>query len=156
MAAIRVLLVDQEAILRAELCATLAQEPGITVLAETPDFGTALALAQITKPDVIVIAMADPSCAEIVRSIRSISCLIRVVGVPARTDRACLLQALEAGVHGVLLPSASTRTLIDAVRAVHAGGVFISGEAYAPLLQSYLGQPGAKTSVTLPGRLSKS
>lgn len=156
MAAIRVLLVDQEAVLSAELCATLAQEPGITVLAETPDLNTALALAQITKPDVIVIAMADPGCAEMVRSIHSISRLIRVVGVSARTDRACLLRALEAGVHGVLLPSASTRTLIDAVRAVYAGGVFISGDAYAPLLQKSPRQPRDATTAGPPGRLRQS
>lgn len=156
MAAIKVLLVDQEALLRAELCATLAEEPGITVLAETPDPSAALALAQIAKPDVIIIAMADPGCAEMVRSIRSISPLIRVVGVSLPTDRACLLRALEVGVHGILLRSVSTRTLIDAVRAVYAGGVFISGDAYAPLLHGSPRQPGGATTAGPPGRLRQS
>jgi DNA-binding NarL/FixJ family response regulator len=56
----------------------------------------------------------------------------------AHAEPGCILRALQLGAHGVLLKWATDTALVDAVRAVQAGGTYISGEASSALLRAYL------------------
>jgi DNA-binding NarL/FixJ family response regulator len=155
VAAINVLLVDREAIMREGLREALESEPDIIVLAEAPDAGAALIRVGETKPDVIVVGLTDPNCADVVHTIRSSFRSCRIVVLSSQTEPAHLLQALKAGVHGILLRRVSGRTLVAAVRAVHAGGTFISGEASTALLRSYVMQASGMEIAGPLGRLSR-
>jgi DNA-binding NarL/FixJ family response regulator len=63
----------------------------------------------------------------------------RVLVLAAHAEPGYVLRALQSGAHGFLLRWASDKALIDAVRAVQAGGTYISGEASSALLRAYLG-----------------
>jgi DNA-binding NarL/FixJ family response regulator len=148
-------LVDRETIMRAGLREALESEPDITVVAESHDVASALMSIRETRPDVIVAGLTDPDCADMMRGIRSSFRATRVVVLSSQPEPAHLLRALQAGVHGILVRWVSPGTVADAVRAVYSGGVFISREASALLLQSYVRQAGSMTVAGPLNRLSQ-
>ena len=91
------------------------------------------------RPDVLILGLVDLYGLEILHSIRSGYCWLRTVVVVPQPDASFLYRALQAGAQGVISYRLASKTLGDAVRAVHAGGTFISGEASVALLNDYLG-----------------
>ena len=61
---------------------------------------------------------------------------------------------LCAGAHGVLLANTAHQKIADAIRAVHGGGTYVSGDAADIMIPHYLDQPGAKWIANPLERLS--
>ncbi len=91
------------------------------------------------RPDVLILRLVDLHGLELLHGIRSGYCWLRMVVVVPQADAGFLYRALQAGAQGIISYRLAGKTLGDAVRAVHAGGTFISGEVSAALLNDYLG-----------------
>jgi two-component system response regulator DesR len=121
---IRVLLAEDQAMVRGALAALLALETDIEVLASCADGASAWSEAQRLTPDVIVADIEMPGLTglELAARVRERGLACRVVIVTTFARAGYLRRALDAGVAGYLLKDAPAAQLADAVRRVHAGG----------------------------------
>jgi two-component system, NarL family, response regulator DesR len=121
---IRVLLAEDQAMVRGALGALLKLEPDIEVVGGCPDGASAWSEAQRLKPDVIVTDIEMPGLTglELALRVRERVLPCRVIIVTTFARPGYLRRALDAGVSGYLLKDAPAQELADAVRKVHAGG----------------------------------
>lgn len=128
---IRVLLVDDHAMLRAGFRTILDTQPDITVVGEAATGADAVVQAAALRPDVITmdVQMPDMDGIEATRRIvaePSVSAAIAIITTFDRDDY--LYQALDAGASGFLLKNAGAEDLIAAVRALAAGDGMLAPE----------------------------
>ena len=121
---IRVLLAEDQAMLRGALAALLAMESDIEVLGSAPDGEAAWRDLQRLKPDVLVTDIEMPGLTglELAQRLQRHGSPTRVVIVTTFARPGFLRRALDAGVGGYLLKDAPVEQLADAVRRVHGGG----------------------------------
>ncbi len=121
---IRVLLAEDQAMLRSALAALLALESDIEVLGSAPDGEAAWRELQRLKPEVLVsdIEMPGLTGLELAQRIQRQELPVKVVIVTTFARSGYLRRALDAGVSGYLLKDAPAEQLADALRKVHRGG----------------------------------
>ena len=121
---IRVLLAEDQGMLRGALAALLTLESDMQVLESCPDGTSAWAALQRLRPDVLVTDIEMPGLTglELALRVRERALPCRVVIVTTFARPGYLRRALDAGVSGYLLKDAPAQQLADAVRKVHAGG----------------------------------
>lgn len=127
MTTIRVLLVDDHAILREGLRALLSYYDDIEVVGEAQDGAEGLARVSEFKPDVILMDIAMPGMngLEATRLIRQQHPLTRVLILTQHEDPQYVLPLLEAGASGFVSKRALGNDLINAVRVVARGDTFL-------------------------------
>ncbi|HET7557616.1 MAG TPA: response regulator transcription factor [Rhodanobacteraceae bacterium] len=121
---IRILLAEDQAMLRGALAALLALESDIEVLGSAPDGEAAWREIQRLKPDVLIsdIEMPGLTGLELAQRIQRHELPMKVIIVTTFARSGYLRRALEAGVSGYLLKDAPAEQLAEAVRTVHRGG----------------------------------
>ena len=121
---IRVLLAEDQAMVRGALAALLKLEPDIEVLGCHADGLAAWREAEQLRPHVIVadIEMPQLTGLELAQRVRDRSLPIKIVIVTTFARSGYLRRALDAGVVGYLLKDAPAEQLADAIRTVHRGG----------------------------------
>ena len=121
---IRILLAEDQAMLRGALSALLSLEDDMQVLATCADGADAWSQAQRLRPDVIVsdIEMPGLTGLELAARLRDSGMPIKVMIVTTFARSGYLRRALDAGVVGYLLKDSPAEQLADAVRKVHRGG----------------------------------
>jgi two-component system response regulator DesR len=121
---IRVLLAEDQAMVRGALSALLSLESDIEVLGSAPDGEAAWRELQRLKPDVLVtdIEMPGLSGLELAQRIQRQELPVKVVIVTTFGRAGFLRRALDAGVSGYLLKDAPAEDLAEALRKVHRGG----------------------------------
>lgn len=144
-APIRVLLVDDHAMLRAGFRTILDTQPDITVVGEAATGADAVAQASALRPDVITmdVQMPDMDGIEATRRIVAdpeVGAAIAIVTTFDRDDY--LYQALDAGASGFLLKNAGAEDLIAAVRALAAGDGMLAPEVTRRVLARFTTAPG--------------
>ncbi|AZL10921.1 response regulator [Brevibacterium aurantiacum] len=145
---IRVLLVDDQAMVRTGFRTILESEDGIIVVGEAENGQVAIDRALDLAPDVICMDVQMPvmdgleSTAEIVR--RGAAGAVLMLTTFDRDD--FLFQALAAGASGFLLKTAEAEQLIDAVTALAAGDGLLSPEVTRRVIERSVRSPEATTS----------
>ena len=127
---IRVMLVDDHAVMRRGLASLLATCPELEVVGDAGDGETALKRADALHPDLVIMDLLMPRMdgAETTRRLRTRHPEIRVLVLTTSTSSDGIAQALEAGATGALLKSAELDELRTAIRNVAAGTRYISDE----------------------------
>jgi len=129
-APIRVLLADDHSLVRQGFRRILEDEPDIVVVGEAGGGAEAIELDQKLDPDVVVLDLGMPeinglhAAIEIVRRRPQ----RRILMLSMHADTQYVRNAFDAGVKGYILKNARETELIRAVRAVAAGGRFLSPE----------------------------
>ena len=120
---IRVLLVDDHAIVRKGVRALLLTEPDVEVVGEAEDGASAVAAADRLKPDVILMDLVMPEMdgPEAIAAIRQRQPEIAIVALTSFTEPERIRAALEAGAVGHLTKDAEAEEVAAAVRAAYAG-----------------------------------
>ncbi|HZQ44023.1 MAG TPA: response regulator transcription factor [Acidobacteriaceae bacterium] len=120
---IRVLLAEDQTMLRGALTALLELEAGITVIAQATNGREALCLAREYSPDIVVtdIEMPEMTGLEFAMALRDSGSKARVIILTTFARSGYLRRALEAGVRGYLLKDRPASELAEAIRRVHAG-----------------------------------
>ncbi len=125
---VRVLVADDEAMVRAGVLAILARDPHVEVVAEAGDGYEAIALTRRHRPNVVLLDIQMPG----LDGLAAITLLHRElpgVGVIMLTtfgQDEYVTHALEEGADGFLLKADDPRELLNGVRAVGAGGAYLS------------------------------
>ena len=134
---ITVLLADDHAVLRAGLRALLNAEPDLHVVGEAGNGEEAVRLAEQHKPDVVVMDISMPVMdgLEATREITARLPQTRVLVLTMHAEEQYLLRVLEAGGSGYVLKRSAACRLIEALRSVAGGGIYVDpalGEAAGP------------------------
>lgn len=138
---IRVLLADDHGIVRAGLRALLEGQSDMQVVAEAPDGPTAVALTREHVPSIVVADLSMPGGGlETIREITSLGLPTRVLVLTVHAEERYLLPVLEAGGSGYVRKSSAHTDLLDALRTVARGEVFLDPAATKTLLRGYLGR----------------
>ena len=134
---ITAVLVDDHAVVRAGLKAVLSTAKDIKVIGEGSNGKDAISLAQRLDPDVIVmdLSMGEMDGMEATKQLKAKDTRSKILILTMHAEDSYLVPLLEAGVSGYLVKSAADRELIDAVRAVAHGDVYMQPSAARALAQ---------------------
>ena len=124
---IRVILVDDHSVVRAGLKAVLGTAKDIDVIGEAKDGREAIAIADRMHPDVIVmdLTMAGMDGMEATKELAAKGSSSKVLVLTMHDEEDYLVPLLQAGAAGYLVKSAADRELVDAVRTVARGEMFV-------------------------------
>jgi two-component system response regulator NreC len=137
---IRLLLVDDHAILRAGLRMLFAGEPDIAIVGEVESGEEALDAVRALHPHVVIMDVAMPGIGgiEATRRIKEASPETAVLALTMHEDEQYFFAMLGAGASGYIPKRAAPDDLISAVRAVHQGNIFLHSTLARFLLQNVL------------------
>jgi two-component system, NarL family, response regulator NreC len=128
---IRVILADDHAMVRSGLKAVLGGAPDIHVVGEASNGHEALALAGSLAPDVVIMDLTMPELDGIAatKAVAALPQPPRVLVLTMHAEEDYLVPLLEAGASGYLMKSAADRDLVDAVRTVARGDLYVRPSA---------------------------
>lgn len=137
---IRVLLLDDHAVVRDGLQALLAAQPDIRVVGSFGDARSAMAFAAQSRPDVAVLDIALPGLdgIEAARRLHDQCPDTQVLMLSMHATPEYVYQALRAGANGYVLKESAGGEVVAAVRAVHGGNRYLSEKISADALQDYI------------------
>jgi two-component system response regulator NreC len=126
---------------RAGLRALLEAQPDIEVVAEAEDGPQAILAARELEPTVVVADLSMPGGGlDAIREITALKLKSRVLVLTVHAEERYLLPVLEAGGSGYVRKSSAHTDLLDAIRTVARGEVFLDPAATKTLLRGYLGR----------------
>jgi len=141
---IRVLIADDQALVRGGFRSILEGQPDLEVVGEAEDGAQAVEMARAHHPDVVVMDIRMPR-------MDGIAATRELLAGPGDSPRVLVLttfdhddnvyEALRAGASGFLLKSAPPRELAGAVRTVAAGDALLAPDITRRLIQDYVGRP---------------
>jgi DNA-binding NarL/FixJ family response regulator len=151
---IRVLLADDQALIRRAVADLVSHEDGLEVVGEAVDGRDALLQARRLRPDVVLMDVRMPTmdgieataalCADPVLE------ATRILMLTTFEEDEYVLQALRAGASGFIGKGTEAADLMDAIRTVHAGDALLSPRATRALIDRYLVPAPAQPLVAPP------
>ena len=154
--AIRVLVVDDHAVVREGIRSVLERQPGFEVVGEAGDGASALKLAAATAPDVVVLDVSMPggSGLRTAADLRTQVPEARVLILSMHDNAEYVLEAVRAGASGYLLKDSAATDLRQAVTAVHGGMNYFSSAVEAQLTAAKRGEIDRESQSGKLGMLS--
>lgn len=160
MSPIRVVLVDDHALMRQGISTILSVQAGLEVVGEAASGEEALELVPALAPDVVCMDVEMPGIGGLEATRRlvadpTVTARILVLTTFEREDY--LLAALEAGASGFVLKNARPETLVDGIRAVAAGEALLSPEVTRAVIERAVaaGRRGAPAAAVIPDQLTE-
>jgi DNA-binding NarL/FixJ family response regulator len=144
MAKYRVLIVDDHPIVRHGLGELIARQPDLETCGEAEDVSQALRLVETERPDVVVIdiSLNGESGIELIEQIKALYPGVKMLVSSMHDERTFAARALRAGALGYINKRESIRKVIDAVRQVLRGEVYLSPQMASQLLhRAAIGKP---------------
>jgi len=154
---IRILLVEDHAILREGLRALLELESDIKVIGEAADVDCALAAVERLHPELVItdLALTGRSGIALISALRTRNASARVLVLTAHNTEEYIRAALNAGAHGYVLKDSGRADLLQAIRVVVRGGQFLCPSVSARVVSGFVngtdpkGTPSPEHLVTL-------
>lgn len=153
-ASLRLMLVDDHAILRAGLRALIELESDITIVGEAGSCDEALYEAARCRPDIVLsdIGMPGRSGISLVADMRRLSANIAVILLTAHASKEYIHAALDARADGYVLKDSTRAELITAIRTVAKGESYLCKAVTETVLSGYLSRNGERTARNSPFR----
>jgi two-component system, NarL family, response regulator LiaR len=138
MTPIRILLVDDHAVVRSGLSTFLMVNQDMKLVAEATDGAEAIQMANLHTPDVILMDLMMPGMDGITatRAIHQKFPQIKIIALTSFSEQNLVQGALQAGAIGYLQKNVTAMELANAIRSAHAGRMILSSEAAQALAQS--------------------
>lgn len=142
----RILLADDHGILRAGLRNLLNAEPGFEVIGEAADGIQALEMAEQTHPDLILMDISMPNLGgiEVLQQLREKPNPSKVLMLTVHEDESLLKKAIRAGAAGYLVKRAAEAELLNAIRTVMDGDMYVHPSMTRALLKDLVPLPASK------------
>ena len=144
---VRVLVVDDHAIVRKGISALLATEPSLQVVGEASNGREAVALAETLRPDVVLmdIVMPEMDGLEAIQNIIAKEPEVRILVLTSFSSVDMVLPAIKAGALGYLLKDSGPEELVQAIQQVHCGNSSLHPAVARKLLEE-ISQPSSRGS----------
>ena len=137
---IRVLLVEDHAILREGLRALLEIEPDLEVVGDCADTDAALEAFERLKPDLVMtdLTLNGRSGIELIADLRNRSAATPVLVLTAHNTEEYIRAALNAGARGYVLKDSGRAELLQAIRSVVSGGQYLCASVVAKVVSGFV------------------
>ena len=154
---VRVVLVDDEAMVRVGLRMVLSSEPDIEVVGEAQDGGEAVDVVAATDPDVVLMDIRMPRVdgLEGARRVLQAHPEVRVIVLTTFDEDDYVESALRHGVSGFLLKVAPPERLVEAVRTVAGGGGLLDPAVTVRVIESFATSPARAPRADVLDRLTE-
>ena len=140
MPKIKILVVDDHAIVREGVRMILAKENDLEVVGEAGDGQQALELTERVRPDVVIMDISMPGMGgiEATQTVRARHPEVQVLALTMHEDETYVFQLLRAGAAGYVLKRAAAQDLVQAVRAAAKGEAFLYPSIARKVVEDYL------------------
>ncbi len=154
---IRVLVADDQRVVREGLATLLGLLAGVEVIGTAADGSKALALAIQLRPDVVLMDLRMPQCdgVEATRRMREHDASIKVLVLTTYTDDRSVIDALRAGARGYLTKDASAGEILEALQRVTSGQAAIDPAVQHHLVSAIATGPATAATPQLPAGLTQ-
>jgi DNA-binding NarL/FixJ family response regulator len=144
---IRVLIADDQRVVREGLSMVLALMTGVEVVGAAADGAEAVTLVHAVRPDVVLMDLRMPRCdgVEATRRLRAEAPEVKVVVLTTYSDDRSVLDALRAGARGYLTKDASGAQIHEALRQVIDDRAVIDPAVQRHLVDALAGEPAPRT-----------
>lgn len=141
---VRILIVDDHALVRDGIRARLATRPELEVVGEGGDGTGAAELAAELVPDLVMLDISMPGISglDAIEPIRRASPATKILMLSMYDNPEYVRRAVQNGAHGYILKDVSITEMINAVTSVAAGGLYFSPKAGQSLMQPPADEPG--------------
>lgn len=148
---IRILLVDDHAVVRSGLRMLLQAQPDMSIVGEAETGREAVQMVRRLQPDVVLmdVQMPDMNGIEATKKIKEMKGDTAVLALTMHEDDQYFFEMLRAGASGYIPKRAAPDELVSGIRTVSAGQVFLYPSLAARLVQSYLGASDSEDSPPL-------
>jgi DNA-binding NarL/FixJ family response regulator len=145
---IRIVLADDHTLFREGIRLLLRHAPEVQVVGEAENGADAVALARQFAPHLLILDLDMPRMDGIaaLRELRATAPEVRVLILTVHAERERLLTVLEMGAAGYLTKEAATRELVDAIRAVAAGEIYVQPSAVRVLAKAAISRSAGDTA----------
>jgi DNA-binding NarL/FixJ family response regulator len=142
---IAVILADDHAMVRESLARVLDACGEISVVGQVGDGLELLEVAKQVQPDCLVMdySMPNHDCTEVIKDLLSKIKSLKILVLTVHENVHYAVRTLEAGAHGYLIKSAAVEELVDAIRTIKDGDVYIS-KKISPAVWAQLRRPKGK------------
>ena len=147
---IRIVIADDHPLYREGVARSLADDPGLLVVGEAQDAGSAVAMVEALRPDVVLLDLSMPGGGGIValQKIMAFEKPPKVAMLTASEEDDDVMQALKAGALGYILKGVGSRDLVGVVKDLATGQSYVSPSLAARILNAM--RTGAATKVANP------
>ena len=137
----RILLIDDHPIVRERLGELIAQEPDLAVCGEAEDAVEAVKAVEALRPDLAIvdITLKDTYGIELIKQLKDLHPALPILVLSMHDESLYGERALRAGASGYLTKQEATKKVIDAIRRVLAGDVYVSEKMAGTLLRKVAG-----------------
>jgi DNA-binding NarL/FixJ family response regulator len=139
-----VVLIDDHPLFRRGLAQVINQEADLRVVGEADDAAAGIELIESLKPDVVIadITLPDRNGIELVKDIRVRAPEVLVLVLSMHEEGIYAERVLRAGARGYVCKSENPARVVEAIRAMLGGGIFVSDKMSAQMLQKFVGIRG--------------
>jgi two-component system, NarL family, response regulator NreC len=125
---IRIELAEDQRLIRELLAGVLAREADFQIVAEAGTGREAIALAESTRPDIVLldISLPDLDGMEVARTLRKAQPKLAILALSIHEEPYFVQEMLRAGADGYVVKSAAVRELVQAIRTVSQGSMYLS------------------------------
>ena len=138
---IKILLVDDHPLVREGVANLINQQPDLAVCGEAASEPQALALVGLVQPEVVIvdISLENGSGIELIKSIKAVHPTVVMLALSMHDESLYAERALRAGARGYLMKREAAKKVIQGIRAVLAGQLFVSEKIAALMAEKYVG-----------------
>jgi len=125
---IRIAIAEDQRLIRELLATVLGREADFEIVAETSTGRETIALAASAHPDILIldIALPDIDGMEVARTVRKTQPKLPILALSIHEDRYSVREMLRAGADGYVVKSAAVAELVEAIRSVIQGRMYLS------------------------------
>ena len=140
MKKMKVLLVDDHAVVRGGLAQLIRGEPEVTICGEAASAEEAVELASKVKPDIAIvdITLGGVNGIELTKNLQAIQPKLRILVLSMHDESHYAERALRAGAKGYVMKREAGDQIVKAIRTVAAGEVYVSERVHKTILHQYL------------------
>jgi DNA-binding NarL/FixJ family response regulator len=138
----KILIVDDHPVVREGLAIHLSAQPDLEVCGEAEDLPGAMSLVESARPEVAIIdiSLKNSNGLDLIRRIKDRHDAVRILVWSMYPENLYAERALRAGAQGYINKGQATRHVLDAVRVILKGQVYVSGQIANRLLQRVVGR----------------
>jgi DNA-binding NarL/FixJ family response regulator len=138
----RIVLVDDHPMVRERLAEVINREPDLSVCGEAEDRAGALEIVERVKPTLAIVdlTLKRSNGLDLIKDLRVMHPELLILVLSMQDENLYAERVIRAGAHGFITKQEATRKILDAIRQVMAGKVFLSEEISAEILSRMLGK----------------